>query len=225
MTVLCGARKSDGTPCRNPGNGQGNRCKWHGGASNPPGPTHPSWKHGRASLLTGRLPERLRAAYDASVNDPEILSLREQIALVDARIVELVERLETGESEELMDLIVTAVSDVSNELSRDDPNLIVAKDHMRRVTSLIRKRRRYESTWTHLARAMEQRRRLVDTERKLAEAKQTAVDAAELRVLVTRILQSIRDNVLPLDGGRRAADAVADDVRRMIGVETHRKIG
>jgi hypothetical protein len=56
-------------------------CRFHGGKV-PRGPALPQFRHGRYSRF---LPSRLAATYQTAAKDPELLSLRHEFALVDAR--------------------------------------------------------------------------------------------------------------------------------------------
>jgi hypothetical protein len=95
----CGApcRTKGGEPCEQPAMPNG-RCKMHGGRAHPGGPGHPALKHGRYSKF---LPARLRERYEEASRDPELLSTREDVALVEGRIKELAQKLYTGETGKL----------------------------------------------------------------------------------------------------------------------------
>jgi hypothetical protein len=69
-------------------------CRMHG-AKTPRGPDLPQFKSGRYSNF---LPTRLAATYRNAAKDPELLSLHSEIALLDARMAELLGRVDTGES-------------------------------------------------------------------------------------------------------------------------------
>jgi hypothetical protein len=69
-------------------------CRFHGGKV-PRGPALPQFRHGRYSRF---LPSRLAATYQTAAKDPELLSLRRELALVDARLDDLLQRVDTGES-------------------------------------------------------------------------------------------------------------------------------
>jgi hypothetical protein len=60
----------------------------------------PTFKHGRHSK---DLPTRLAARYEQGRKDPYLLELRSDVALVEARIVDLLNRVDTGESGESWD--------------------------------------------------------------------------------------------------------------------------
>ncbi len=92
-TAICGARNRQGEPCRVAPMPNG-RCYRHGGPT-PSGIASPNLKHGRYSR---HLPERLLGRYEEALSDPELLSLRDDIALVQARIDQKLADLDTGES-------------------------------------------------------------------------------------------------------------------------------
>src|SRR5262249_44606649 len=85
---VCGAKKRDGTPCQARPYPNG-RCRVHGGAT-PGGFASANFKHGKYSRF---LPRGLTDAYEAALRDPELLSLREDVALLESRIVELLKRI------------------------------------------------------------------------------------------------------------------------------------
>lgn len=99
LVQKCGAasRTKGGAPCTQPAMPNG-RCKMHGGKSHPGGPGHPGIRHGRYSKF---LPERLQERYEQAAGDPELLSTREDVALLQARIGELTAKLYSGESTRL----------------------------------------------------------------------------------------------------------------------------
>lgn len=90
----CGTNRA----CRQPppiGAPIGAPCKYHGGMALPAGPLHPSWIHGRYSKVT---PPHMTEAYEAAMKDENLLSIREEIALHNAMIVERWGRLQKLEA-------------------------------------------------------------------------------------------------------------------------------
>lgn len=85
---ICGARNRHQQPCRlYPGtNG---RCRYHGGHS-VSGIASGAWKHGRRSKV---MPTDIREAMERAANDPQLLSLAEQLGMVEAKEDRLLERL------------------------------------------------------------------------------------------------------------------------------------
>ncbi|MFM7527339.1 MAG: hypothetical protein ACKO63_02395 [Nodosilinea sp.] len=47
------------------------------------------------------MPTRLQERYEQAANDPELLSCRQELALLDARIADVIQRVDTGEAGEL----------------------------------------------------------------------------------------------------------------------------
>src|SRR3954465_9212974 len=91
--MQCGAKTRSGAPCRTRPMPNG-RCRMHGGKSLA-GPASPSFTTGRHSKY---LPRRLLARYQEMAHDAELLALRDEIALIDARIADVLGRVESGES-------------------------------------------------------------------------------------------------------------------------------
>jgi hypothetical protein len=83
---ICGAKKRNGDPCRAIPMTNG-RCRIHGGAT-PGGMALPQYKHGRYSKY---LPTGLAEKYNNALVDTELVTLRDEIALVDSKIQETME--------------------------------------------------------------------------------------------------------------------------------------
>lgn len=91
ITRQCTARsKRSGEQCRKHAMRGRNVCLAHGGKT-PRGAASPHFKTGRYSRS---LPGHLVAAYEKALNDPKLLSLRDELALTDAMISELLRQLD-----------------------------------------------------------------------------------------------------------------------------------
>lgn len=213
----CGAKTRNGGKCGNPGSGRGGRCRLHGGKSLA-GPAHPNFKHGRASTVVRSLPDRLRRAFDASYEDGDILSMRTEIALSDARLAELVEKIDTRETGEAWASAQEGLRDLRYLLAqRPDVDWDAVDQRMKHLRGIMSGALEDEKNWSALRRQVEHRRKLTDTERKLVEAKQAYVEADHLDMIVARLLHSINTNVKDLPGGKEAITQIVLDVRALIG--------
>ncbi len=96
----CGAKTRSGTPCRTFPMANG-RCRLHGGKSLK-GIASPRFKTGKYSKY---LPEKVRTHYQETIVDKDLISLRDEIALNDAHLIELLGSMKSG------------------EVSQDDPKL------------------------------------------------------------------------------------------------------
>lgn len=89
MRKVCGAKTRKGTPCQSAPMANSRRCRMHGGSSLK-GIASPSFRTGRFSKY---LPGGYRAAYEAAINDPELLNLSDALAVLYARFHELMQGL------------------------------------------------------------------------------------------------------------------------------------
>ena len=119
----------------------------HGGKT-PQGIALPQTKHGRYSK---HLPTRLLANYEAAKSDPDLLVMHDEIALVDARINELLEGSDTA----------TAA----------------------------------QQAWPEIQTLIEQRRRLVESERKRLVELHQVVSADQAMLMVRSLIASVREHV------------------------------
>jgi len=218
---LCGARlkreHADGaTRCAQPGTGAGGRCRFHGGA------TPPSARAAFRNYRGADLPDRLGEAFLRALEDPELTSLAQELALVDARAVELVEQLPTGETGAAWDAVHGALAEARAALDADPPRADRARAALERAAGPAQAAQQERALWGELYEALEARRRLADTERRREadlEAALTAKQAAQLvGAIVAAVAEIVRDpseklalaariGVLLDGGGQRARRA------------------
>lgn len=206
----CNARaKSTGEQCKQrvvPGSA---KCFYHGGAT-PAGIGSPHYKHGRWSKA---VPARLKGRYEEMLADPQLLHLDEEVKLVDARVGDLLARVDTGESSlawrrlaQLLDAHGQAVADGKEE------DAAFALDAMLEVLggSLDD-----GPAWADIRGAIELRRRLVvsETARINWEAGQVTLERA--MAIIANLADVINRNV----PDREARAAIVRDIVRL----THHK--
>ncbi len=211
--VICGSLKGDGSGklCTVQAVMANGRCKTHGGKSVPAGPAHHSYVHGHRSKVRDALPKKLQEGFDASVNDPDLLSVRTEMGVLDARTIELYGRLSTDLAliEPLLDDLDTLLDAEAEHL----PKMCEKVAEIRRALALPAKDR---AIWSDIIETMGARRKLTDTERRLLEMKQAVVDVGELRTIVAFLLHSVKEHVIPLEGGRKAVSGVASDIGTLL---------
>lgn len=96
---ICGCRNKRGGICQTSnGLGLNGRCRMHNGFP-AMGPANHSFKHGRHSKLMKEIPG-LSAHYERALADPDLLRLDGEVALVDARLFELLERASKSKKEQ-----------------------------------------------------------------------------------------------------------------------------
>jgi len=178
--------KQSGKRCRRAASPGKDVCPSHGSKSLE-GPAHPNWRHGKRSQMLSRI--GLGAAYEAAMADPNLGSLREQIALCEARIEELLERL-TGESKSHhWQLAGRLIGECQNGTA---PNRAKA---LARLQAVIEAGARDEGTWAQLGEQMELRRKLTDTEGKNLERLHQTLTAEQAMALMSRLVVVIKRHV------------------------------
>ena len=187
---LTGGRRKDGWPCESPYIRENGRCKMHGG-NQPTGANHHNFKHGRASRAYSALPSRFKEAYMASMEDDDLLSLRADISLTDARMNELIERLDTGESGERWRGVMTLSGGLKTELKETE----LDRDALTKLAATLRELSEAaisdERAWRELKSTSQHRRKLVDTERQRLKDLHAYLTAEEALAIMGRITDSI----------------------------------
>jgi hypothetical protein len=158
--MRCGAKKRNGDPCQQwPVKGR-RRCRMHGGKT-PLGASAGRYIHGRYSKF---LPTRLFAAYQDAVTDPKLIELRRDIALTDARIGDLLQRVDTGESGAIWRQAQLAMAGFRLAQAKGDVEGM--QRAIGRVEQLVTHGHTDYAAWDEVIALIEQRRKLVESEQK-----------------------------------------------------------
>lgn len=206
--MICGAKTKNG-PCRNypMTNGSG-RCRLHGGKSLR-GLASPTFKTGRYSKF---LPARLQERFVASQEDAELLSLRSEISMLDARIEDLLSRVDTGEAGEIWKMAKSAFSGLKVAVRQlDTVKIATALDE---IETLINGGYNDFSCWREIGEAVELRRKLVESERKRLMEMNQIITAEQATILLTTILDVIRRKV----NDRKILNDIQDEFIRLFQV-------
>ena len=197
--------------CRRPAMANG-ACYLHGGAS-PKGLAHPRYKTGKWSKY---MPQRMLPRYEESQVDTELLALRADIALVDARIADLLEKVDSGESGQQWKHLSVLRLEVYDAKRRGDD--VAGKEALEGILHTIGRGKADSAAWYDVIGLIEQRRKLVESERKrLVEMKQM-VTVEESMLLVNAAVHSMRAQLLAQCTSEVAQSvlvAVTEDLARM----------
>lgn len=207
---FCLGKTRGGWPCTTTILGTGKRCKMHGGMSPAPGPAHPSFKHGRSSYIANKLPARFQEAFGKFVDDPDLLSLRPEIAVVDSHFYELLDKLDTGESTLAWDTAAKLVMDLMDAVMQQDPDMDTVVDLSKSLQSRVFAAKRYGSLWGELQGAAKVRKDLVETESKRLKEAGAVMNALDVLAIVHRLLDIFFRHVLD----KKILQAVLDEVDR-----------
>lgn len=198
--AICGAKTRSGAPCTQRPMANG-RCRQHGGKT-PHGMALPQTTHGRYSKY---LPQRLHERYNASLNDPELLALREDIALLESRLTDLIQRVDSGEAGALWRELREAWDAIEDARGKDAVKLAEA---LTALGVLIRRGQADYAAWDEVRSVQEQKRKLIESEQKRLVAMQQMVTAEQAMLFASAIQDAVKRHVTD----RKVLAAIAADV-------------
>lgn len=213
--TICGAklRRREQKCMRTPmANG---RCPIHGG-KNPSGVAHPNFKNGRFSEY---MPANMLDAYNRGLEDPELLALRSEIALLDARHAQVIARAEKGESADFWADLQRTWGQFMAAVRVGDTK--VQNELLPVLNSIITTKAYAERAWEHSE-------RLSLARAKLSTAEQNRLATAQQMISVDRVMIMMAAAVLALKEvvyehadpttAKRIIDAAALKHQRLISV-------
>lgn len=182
---ICGAQYKDGNVCRRrPVTGR-NRCARHGGKS-AVGINSGQYKTGKYSKY---LPARLLEKYDTASNDPDLLSLKDEIALVDSRLADLLTKIDTGDSASIFKRLHAAWKEYKNATPETQ------SERLAEVGKLISLAYKEEGIWDDIHKTLDQRNRLVSSERKRYVEMSMMITADRAAMLIAQVAHIVKENV------------------------------
>jgi hypothetical protein len=199
----CGAKTKKGEPCRGKPMPNG-RCRMHGGNARS-GVAHPRFSHGKYSRS---MPERLSERYQASLADKGLLHLREEISLLDARIEDVLGRVDTGESGRAWKELAAAF-EKAQEMRGTDFELVT----FRALGDLIEEGLEDWAVWGEVQSLLQQRRKLVESERKRLVQEQQTITVERAYALVGAMGMLVHEHVKD----PAARQAIAHGLDRLLG--------
>ncbi len=211
--AICGGRKR-GTYdpetdtweyCQSPFLFPNGRCRLHGGMVKK-GPDHPNWKYGKWSVV---LPPNLRERAEEYLNDPELVSVRRQLALCSVRQEQLLERLNHKENGQLYASLSETLQLMDRYRRMDKP---VDVDRLaQQALKLCEEGLGQDRTWADLDKLFETQRRLADTEQRILTQKQQFLSTLEAYSIIDAIVQGAVQ-LLETDHQRNQLAHIVDDI-------------
>ena len=208
MTQCAAHSKRTGQRCRQSAMVGKTVCYHHGGAT-PTGANLPQFRAGRYSKY---LPERLREKYQDAQQDPEILVLRDEIALADARLADLLTRVDAGESGALWKELKDLVDQLGKSVETLD--LDGARVALRGLRDVMLKGHTDASAWQEIQAVLMLREHLVRSERQRLVQMQQMISVEQAMTLIAALTESVRRHVTEPDALR----AISADLARLTAV-------
>jgi hypothetical protein len=165
---------------------EGKACQVHGGKS-PKGLASPSFKTGRYSKY---MPQRLLEQYHTALEDTELLALNEEMALVEARLADVLSRVDTGDSTRFRTNLSNLRSRYMKAMGRRDQDK--AAQALTDILSEIVRGSVDSAAWAEVGTLLEQKRRLGESERKRRMDMEQIITSGEAAVFVTALHSSLR---------------------------------
>ena len=184
------------------------RCYMHGGKSLK-GLASPTYKGKGYSRYFPR--KKLAEIYVRSYDDPELTRLRKDLALVETRLVELIQSLNSEQSGTLW----KQIRKKHQELKRSKTNSKKATKLLHEIGELIESGSSNHSIWKEIGQQIELRRRLLDSETKRVLTAHQVMTAEEVRMLIDTVANLIRDHVKD----RKTLHKITDGLIEFIDVE------
>ena len=195
----CGARAMNGK----------NVCYHHGGKSLS-GISSPSTKHGRYSK---DLPTQLAGRYKEAQSDPELLSLRSEIALIDVRIGGLVKTIDSEKSERLWGTVKKEYDDLAFAMKNNNTSQTIKQ--MGEIKRLLSEGMEDDAIWEEITGAIDQRRKLVESERTRLVQMQEMITSERAMLLIAAVVDIVRENV----NDAKTLQSISADIGRLITVD------
>lgn len=162
-------------------------------------------QHGRYSK---HLPTRLAARYEEAASDSELLNLRHDIALVESRLVDVLGRVDSGESGKLWAELHAswAAFKRARALGKADEMAEALALHEQLISRGVSD----YAAWHEVGSLLEQKRKLAESERKRLVEMQQTITTEQALLFVSAVMDSVRRNV----DDRNALAAISRDLER-----------
>lgn len=183
----CGAKTRAGTPCRSPVVAGRSRCRMHGGASRR-GIESGTFKHGKYSKY---LPDRLLETYQIAGQDSELLGMREEITVLDSRLVDLLKRVDSGEAGAAWRDAKEIYADIVDALRNQDAAGLRAA--VQRLGTTLNRGDRDYLAWQEVRQVMQERKALVESERRRMIEDRQMITVESALVAIQAITHAARE--------------------------------
>lgn len=165
------------------------KCRLHGGAT-PSGIASPNLVHGRYSK---HLPARMLERYQEALADEKLLALNDEIALLDIRLTDLLTKIDTGESGESWKQAGEAYAELKVAMNKID--IKATQTAMTALERILTTSSSDYAAWTEIQFVLQQRRKLVDTERKRLMDMQQVITSEQAMTLISALSAILLEEV------------------------------
>ena len=193
------------------------RCRNHGGAT-PCGVASPHFVTGRYSKY---VPQHLRESYEKAVADPELLSLKDEVALLKARKDELLLKMDEIKSPP-WGQVLSAAKSVRQALADGedvDGPMIELVGMIQEGFDVVRN---YESSWGELRDVIQDKAKAAGAEWKRLEALNSLLTVQDVMGLAVAFLECVRLEVKDGVPAREILRRLQEHWNRLVGARAER---
>ena len=184
------------------------RCHLHGGKSLK-GPASGTYQgKGYSKYFPNK---KLGEIYARSFEDPELTRLRKDLAIIETRLVELIQSLNSQQNGTLW----TQLRSKHRELKRSKPTSTKAANLFKEIGELVERGSNDSLIWNEIAKQIDLRRRLLDSETKRVLAAHRVMTGDDVRMLIDAVASLIHEHVKD----RKALQKISEGLVGFIDVE------
>lgn len=203
----CKMIKSDGNRCKTPVRKSWTVCKYHGAGT----VASPAGRPPVTGVYSKHLPTRYLQDYEDSLNDPNLLSMRREMALLDVRLGELLKRLETSDAPQAWNKISVATAMMDKAIH--DNKFDELPTILRMLRDAVMAHREDSESWREIVALIDNRRKVADVERRRVEAAKKYLTLQEANTMMAYFVASVMKNVTnPAERSR-----ISEDLRVFAG--------
>ena len=163
-------------------------CKFHGGLSKQ-GVEHQSYRHGL--YANAALPRRLENRLAAAAVDPATLSTHGEMAILQVRLGELLEKLSESGSEKMWKDAAASFAEYRGAVEAGEPDSDVARESVAALAGYFRSGQDEWATWRAIYELMGVKTKLVDSYTRRLSAANQMYTHSEISSLLVSILHTI----------------------------------
>jgi hypothetical protein len=139
------------------------------------------------------MPTGLADRFQESLNDPKLMELHSDVALAEARLSQLLERLSTAESGAAWRIVVDAVAAL--DASIRDKDVVLMEASLAKLREASRRGLSDAHQWAEILVLLDTRRKLVEAERRHLVASQQMLSAQQAMALAAFVVDTVRRHV------------------------------
>lgn len=207
----CKMIRSNGERCKQPVRVGWTVCKYHGAGTH----DSPAGRPPVTGNYSKHLPTRYMHDFEEYLHDPNLLSMRKEMALLDVRMGELLERLETSDAPQAWMKIAVAAAMLEKVLKDKDGkfNMGTIDEIVDILHTAITAHKDDKDTWHELVNLIDNRRKVADVERRRVEAAKKYLTLQEANTMLAYFVNSVMKNVSsPTERSR-----ISEDLRIFAG--------